>query len=80
MAGVERSGIYEAWRSTGELPKEKWRVAELLWCSPDSDHKIWAQRLEVLRGAAFAAGKKEVLGFLDKMREIYPEWFDGSLA
>ena len=78
LAELERSQEYSAWRSDGTVPEEKWRLAELLHCSPDSDAAVWRNRIEMLRSTANKAGKKNVLRFLDEAVKRYPEWFSGG--
>jgi hypothetical protein len=80
LSELERSDSYEKWLSDGTLPSEKWRIAELLRCSPDSDKRIWAERLQVLRSAAYAADKMDVLRFIEQVAESHPEWFLGGTA
>jgi hypothetical protein len=76
LAEVERSDPYQRWSEDGVLPAEKWRVAELLRCSPDSDHRIWRNRLQVLRAAANGADHARLLEFLDELAATYPGWFE----
>lgn len=75
LAEIERSDVYSAWLSDGSTPAEKWRVAELLRCSPDSEPQLWNDRLQVLRSAAHAAGEERMLAFLDKLVEAHVDWF-----
>jgi hypothetical protein len=78
LAAVERSDAYQQWLSQKQLP-EKWEAAELLRCSPDSDRRIWSDRLEVLRAAANGAGHAEILRFLNELASTSPDWFtEGS--
>lgn len=77
LAGIEKSDSFSAWMEKRELPPEKWRIAELFHCSPDSASDLWSSRLEVLRGHAFAAGNEEVLHFLEAIEKQHPEWFHG---
>ncbi len=76
IAEVERSEPFRQWLSDHEVPNEKWRAAELLRCSPDSDRRIWKERLQVLRAAANRARRNELLSFLDELGEHHPEWFE----
>jgi hypothetical protein len=75
LTEVERSDLFQRWLSSGVTPIEKWQVAELLRCSPDSDWRIWADRLEVLRAAANGAKRGRVLAFVEAMGSAHPEWF-----
>jgi hypothetical protein len=78
LAEVERSEIFQQWKQHFSFQAEKWRVADLLRCSPDSSHRIWSDRLQTLRSAAYAAKKSEVLSFLDSLQKSNPDWFGGS--
>lgn len=75
LAEVERSTEFEDWKTSKSLPDEKWKMAEILRCSPDSDRQIWSKRLEVIRSAAHVAGKKDVLAFLAEIAETRSDWF-----
>lgn len=77
LAEVERSAEFLQWQTAGVLPDEKWRGAELLLCSPDSDPRIWRDRLDVLRSGAYAGGKSDVLRFLEELVEAHHTWFEG---
>jgi hypothetical protein len=76
LAEVERSDPYRRWAEEGVLPAEKWQVAELLRCSPDSERRIWRNRLQVLRAAANGADRARLLAFLDELAATYPSWFE----
>ena len=80
LAEFERSDAFQQWKTDAALPKEKWRAADLLRCSPDSSRKIWIARLETLRSAAYAAEKADLLEFLDSLEKSNPVWFGGELA
>ncbi len=74
LALVERSDPYQRWATEGVLP-EKWQAAELLRCSPDSDLRIWRERLQVMRAAANGADRTQLLRFLDELAAANPDWF-----
>ena len=78
LTECERSEVYSAWLVDGSIPTEKWRVAELLRCSPDSEPHLWNSRLQVLRSAAYAAEGTQILAFLDKLLETRSSWFTGE--
>jgi len=78
LAEIERSRPFLLWKENGVTPEEKWRMAEVLRCSPDSSSHTWADRLESARAVAYAAEKKTVLRFLDEVRAVHPEWFGGT--
>jgi hypothetical protein len=80
LAELERSEAFQLWKTSSTLPKEKWRAADLLRCSPDSSRQIWITRLETLRSAAYAAEKTDLLEFLDSLEKSNPVWFGGELA
>lgn len=75
LAEVERSDSFQTWLRSGVTPIEKWQVAELLRCSPDSDWRIWADRLEMLRAAANGAKRVHLLAFVEAIGAAHPEWF-----
>lgn len=77
LAEVEESELYQQWVAGSPLPSEKWRVADLLRCSPDSSERIWMERLQTLRSAAFAADRTHILHFLDQLESRHPNWFGG---
>jgi hypothetical protein len=78
LGEIEKSNEFDTWTLNRTVPAEKWRVAELLHCSPDSDPRVWNSRLEFLRSAAHAAGKTDVLAFLENVLECHSEWFNGG--
>ena len=55
---LSKSDIFTNWVETSSLAVEKWRFADLFRCSPDSAQNIWKHRLETLRSAAYAAGRR----------------------
>ena len=63
LAEVERSTVYVQWEKEGVLPNEKWKYAEILRCSPDSERQIWESRLQILRAAANDAERNRLLKF-----------------
>ena len=78
LAEVERTDVFREWQSSHAIASEKWRLAELLKCSPDSQKAIWHDRLQVLRSAAYAAGKTDLLEFLERLASEHPDWFSGG--
>lgn len=70
-----RSAAHKTWTDRGEITDEKWRIAEMLRCSPDTPRSVFRQRLETLRSAAYAAGRDDALSFLDSLQQQRPEWF-----
>jgi len=41
LAEIERSQPFIIWSQTAALPQDKWRMAEVLRCSPDSSPHTW---------------------------------------
>jgi hypothetical protein len=72
---ILKSELYEEWRQSGELPTDKWKVALMLRCSPDSARAVYQERIETLRSAAYASGHTEILEFLDQLKAQRREWF-----
>jgi hypothetical protein len=58
----------------------KYEVADLLLCAPDSPRAVWKERLETYRSAATAAGRPNLVEFLDYLRSNKPEWFGETHA
>lgn len=77
LAEIETSAPFVDWRQTGALPQEKWRIADVLRCSPDSNPATWSDRLESARAVAYAADKESILRFLDAIAAQHPDWFGG---
>lgn len=57
---------------------QKFEVADLLLCAPDSPTDVWIERLETYRSAASAAGRPNLVEFLNHVRSRKPEWFGGK--
>ena len=57
---------------------QKYEVADLLLCAPDSPTDVWEERLETYRSAATAARRPNLVEFLDFVRNNKPEWFGGK--
>jgi hypothetical protein len=57
---------------------QKYEVADLLLCAPDSPPAVWKERLETYRSAATAAGRPNLVEFLDYLASKRPEWFGGT--
>lgn len=70
-----RSPVFTTWRETGRVTNEKWRVAEMLRCSPDSSRTVFRDRLEALRGAAYSAGRDDALELLNALATERGDWF-----
>lgn len=59
-------------------PLQKYEVADLLLCAPDSPIPVWQERLETYRSAAAASGRPNLVKFLNYLRSAKPEWFGGT--
>jgi hypothetical protein len=70
-----QSAVFRTYADTGTIAEEKWRVAEMLRCSPDSSRGVFRDRLETLRGAAYSAGRLDALAFLDTLANERADWF-----
>ena len=70
-----QSPVFTAWSETGAITDEKWRVAEMLRCSPDSSRAVFRDRLETLRSAAYSAGRLHALEFYDALANARADWF-----
>ena len=77
LAEIERSDPFVLWTETGTIPQEKWRMADILRCSPDSSIETWSARLESARAVAHSAEKKNILRFLNEVAIVHPDWFGG---
>ncbi len=77
MAEIERSELFVQWKEIGKIPQEKWQMADLLHCSPDSSPAIWTARLESARGIAYESDKKSIMQFLDAVTLAHPDWLGG---
>jgi hypothetical protein len=79
LAEIERSDAFVLWKETSTVPQEKWRMADVLRCSPDSSHGVWLNRLESARAVAYSAEKRNILEFLNKVALEHPDWFGGKV-
>lgn len=77
LSEAEQSPAYVEWLAENSIPSEKWKMAETLRCSPDSDVEVWRNRLASLRAAAHAADRKKLLKFLRAVTEAHMDWFGG---
>jgi len=75
LAALERSDVYRQWRDDGTVADQKWRMADLLRCAPDSPRQLWRDRLETLRASARAAGLTDITHFLDAVADEHSDWF-----
>lgn len=70
-----QSDAFRLWQQSGVVTDQKWRVAEILRCSPDSSRAVFRERLESLRAAAYSAGRLDALKFLDLLAKERAAWF-----
>jgi len=70
-----QSTVFTAWSDRRTITDEKWRVAEMLRCSPDSSRGVFRDRLETLRSAAYSTGRLDSLEFLDALAKERADWF-----
>ena len=70
-----RTKVFGLWQDSRTVTGEKWRVAEMLRCSPDSPRAVFRERLEALRAAAYSAGRHDALEFLDSLADQRADWF-----
>jgi hypothetical protein len=75
IAQALQSSIYADWQLNKVISGDRWRVAEMLRCSPDSSRRVFADRLETLRSAAYSAGRLDVLEFFDAVLTQHSDWF-----
>lgn len=67
--------VFKMWAEAGVITEEKWKVAEMLRCSPDSSRTVFRDRLETLRGAAYSTGHLDALQFFDALGTERSDWF-----
>lgn len=70
-----QNDVFKLWQQNGAVTDDKWRIAEILRCSPDSSRAVFRERLEALRGAAYSAGRLDALEFLDALARERAIWF-----
>lgn len=70
-----QSPVFTTWAGTHAITGDKWRIAEMLRCSPDSSGPVFRDRLEALRSAAYSAGRLDALEFLDALATQRADWF-----
>jgi hypothetical protein len=70
-----QSEVFTAWNEGGTITEKKWRIAEILRCSPDSSRALFRERLETFRSAAHAAGRLDALEFFDALAKERADWF-----
>jgi hypothetical protein len=68
LSRMAKSDEFLSWKRKEAKPLERWRIAELLKCSPDSPAETWQSRLEQTGAAAHSAGMKDVLDFVEMLK------------
>ena len=66
---VLKSDEYKAWRANPSAKLERWRLANIFKCSPDSPLDIWISRLEQTGAAAHAISSTDVRKFVDSIKD-----------
>lgn len=61
---IQHSREFANWRNRKVIEFQKWRMAELLRCTPDSPLETWQSRIEQTKVAAHSAGRDDVVRFL----------------
>lgn len=64
---IQHSSEFNSWRTNKEVRVEKWRLAELLQCTPDSPAETWESRIEQTKVAAHSAGRDDVVNYLSQL-------------
>jgi hypothetical protein len=77
LSEIESSEPFREWLRTRQVTGEKWRVADMLRCSPDSSPTTWKDRLESAKGVAYSAERTDLLDFLRAIPAAHPDWFGG---
>jgi len=72
---LSRNPIFLSYLDGSDLSLDKYRVADLLLCSPDSPTSVWRERLETFKSAAQDSNRRDLIRFLDTILLSHPEWF-----
>ena len=70
-----RSAAFRSWAEEGGITDQKWRVAEMLRCSPDNSAAVFHERLQNLQAAAHSLGRQKALEFFNQLGTERSEWF-----
>lgn len=68
---VLKSPEYASWKVHHNQAIERWRLANIFKCSPDSPPETWLSRLEQTGAAAHAEGRRDVREFVDSLKDIF---------
>lgn len=75
LDAAESASVFRVWMETGNIETERWRLAELFRCLPDSSVEVWHLRLQTLRSAAHAGHRSSLLDFLAEVEQGVPSLF-----
>jgi hypothetical protein len=75
LTQLKNSDVYVDWNKSKTIAPDKWKIAVVLRCSPDSATSVFNNRIEVLRSASKAAGDIEITEFLNQLFESKKDWF-----
>jgi len=65
--------------SEGRRPElDKFEVADLLLCSPDSPSALWNERLISYKSTAEDSKRTDLVDFFDYLIDDRPDWFGGD--
>lgn len=64
---LRRHNLFERWRR-GEIAFERWEVADLLNCMPDSSDQVWRERFRHYESLASFWQDEEISNFLDAVK------------
>ena len=67
---VLSSQEFLTWKANQDFKPQRWRLAHIFKCSPDSPLETWSSRLEQTGSAAHAVGRKDVRRFLKSIMEL----------
>ena len=68
---VINSVEFATWKADRNASLERWRLANIFKCSPDSPFQTWISRLEQTGAAAHAEGRDDVRKFMDSLKELF---------
>ena len=69
--------LYRAYSYGNALELDKYEVADLMLCSPDSPVALWNERLETYKSTAEDSKRHDILKFLNFLFDSKPDWFGG---
>jgi len=72
---LSENQLFVSYTNGEDFNLDKFSVADLLLCSPDSPTSIWKERLETFRSSAEDSNRKDLVRFLDALLRSHPEWF-----